>query len=30
MHVDASEIGVGAFLAQPSKNDESKCDLDVF
>ena len=29
MHVDASDIGVGAFLAQPSKNDDSKSDLDI-
>ena len=29
VHVDASERVVGAFLAQPSKNDESKYDLDV-
>ena len=29
VHVDASELGVGAFLAQPSKNDESKSDLDI-
>ena len=29
VHVDASEIGVGAFLAQPSKNDGSKSDLDT-
>ena len=27
-HIDASEIGVGAFLAQPSKHDESTSDLD--
>ena len=26
---DASEIGVGAFLAQPSENDDSKSDLDI-
>ena len=29
VHVDASEIGVGAFLAQPSKDDDSKSDLDI-
>ena len=29
VHVDASEIGVGAFLAQPSKNDDSESDLDI-
>ena len=29
VHVDASEIGVGAFLAQPSKNDDSMSDLDI-
>ena len=29
VRVDASEIGVGAFLAQPSKNDDSKSDLDI-
>ena len=29
VHVDASEIGIGAFLAQPSKNDDSKSDLDI-
>ena len=29
VHVDASEIVVGAFLAQPSKNDDSKSDLDI-
>ena len=28
MHVDASVIGGGAFLAQPSKNDHSESDLD--
>ena len=28
-HVTASKIGVGAFLAQPSKNDESKYNLDI-
>ena len=29
VHVDASKIRVDAFLAQPSKNDESKRGLDV-
>ena len=29
VHVDAREIGVGAFLAQPSKNDDSKSELDI-
>ena len=29
VHVNASELGVGAFLAQPSKNDKSKSDLDT-
>ena len=29
VHVDASEIGVGAFLAQPSKIDHSMSDLDI-
>ena len=29
MRIDDSEIAVGAFLAQPSKNDESKSDLDI-
>ena len=29
VHVDASEIEVGAFLAQSSKNDDSKSDLDI-
>lgn len=29
VHVNASELGVGAFLAQPSKNYDSKSDLDT-
>ena len=29
VHIDASEIVVGAFLAQPSQNDDSKSDLDT-
>ena len=29
VHVDASEIGVDVFLAQPSKNDDSKSYLDI-
>lgn len=29
MHVDASENGVGAFLAQPSKNGKSPENLDM-
>ena len=29
MHVDANEIGVGPFLAQPSKNDDSTSELDI-
>ena len=29
VHVNASELGIGAFLAQPSKNDESKSELDI-
>ena len=29
VYVDASEIGVGAFLDQPSKNDDSMSDLDI-
>ena len=29
VHVDAREIGIGAFLAQTSKNDDSKSDLDI-
>ena len=29
MSPDASEMGVGAFLAEPSNNDDSKSDLDI-
>ena len=29
MRVDASELGVGAFLTQSPKNDDPKSDLDI-